>query len=562
MSSAKTATANYTVQYKVTFDQTGLDNTATGTVENLNGLLLTRENLPYSIWVDNLTVENFTYSSIVSSTTSGKRFRLDNVKRDNLTGTFFIPTTGQITVIGPENVTGNYVTQFDNIPPTLVKELSGTGTSLCELAIAPIADSWVELKNPTTNKGSDQTLHVRVEVDSKGNATNLRRSYLKFDLSGLPPLARIDNAILHLFRSGDEGVPSIYSTENDNWTENKITWNNQPKDPQNLENDSGTLLLTDWIEWGITNYIASEFDGDKVLSVVVKFEQENGVYQHADFTSREGTLNPRPWLEIYYSINTYSPDNGVTVTLTVTDPAARLENEYSSGVENIEYSFDGSTWIFYTGPFTIKNEGVTTLYHRTWDKAGNMYELPHQTIEIYHYNSELAIAPTADSWVELKNPTTNKGSDQTLHVRVEVDSKGNATNLRRSYLKFDLLGLPPCAIIDGAILHLYRTTSEDSIPSVYSTADNWIENGIKWNNQSGPGALENDSGTASGNWVEWDITSYAASEFNGDNVLSVVLKFDPENGSYQHSDFTSREGALGQRPWLEISYSINMWSKH
>jgi hypothetical protein len=69
--------------------------------------------------------------------------------------------------------------------------------------------------------------------------------------------------------------------------------------------------------------------------------------------------------------------------------------------------------------------------------------------------------------------------------------------------------------------------------------------------------LENDSGTASGSWVEWDITSYAASEFDGDKVLSVVLRFNPESGSYQHADFTSREGELNQRPWLEISYSID-----
>jgi PGF-pre-PGF domain-containing protein len=166
------------------------------------------------------------------------------------------------------------------------------------------------------------------------------------------------------------------------------------------------------------------------------------------------------------------------------------------------------------------------------------------------------IAPTADSWVELKNPTTNKGSDQKLHVRVEWDSgKGIVTNLRRSYLKFDLSGLPPLARIDRAILHLYRTTSEDSIPSVYSTTDNWIESGINWNTQPSPGAVENDSGTASGSWVEWDITSYAASEFDGDKVLGVVLRFNPESGSDQHADFISREGKLNQRPWLEISYS-------
>ena len=164
------------------------------------------------------------------------------------------------------------------------------------------------------------------------------------------------------------------------------------------------------------------------------------------------------------------------------------------------------------------------------------------------------IAPIADSWVELTNPNTDHGSDQTIHAKVVWDEgKGIATNLRRSYLKFDLSSIPPWMMITSAKLHLYRTTCEDNIPSVYSTTDNWTENGITWNNQPGPGALENNSGIASGSWIEWDITSYAASEFAVDNVLSVVLKFNPESGSDQHADFTSREGEWDERPWLEIS---------
>jgi hypothetical protein len=90
------------VKYQVKFDQTGLDNTATGTVVTVNGLPLTRENLPYIILVDNGTVVNYSYSSTVSSTVIGKQF-IEN----NVTG-----NPSPITVNGPENVTGNYVTQY------------------------------------------------------------------------------------------------------------------------------------------------------------------------------------------------------------------------------------------------------------------------------------------------------------------------------------------------------------------------------------------------------------------------------------------------------------------
>jgi hypothetical protein len=137
--------------------------------------------------------------------------------------------------------------------------------------------------------------------------------------------------------------------------------------------------------------------------------------------------------------------------------------------------------------------------------------------------------------------------------------KGIVTNLRRTYLKFDLSGLPSGVVVDSAILHLFRSNDED-VPSVYSTTDSWTESEITWNNQPGPGALEDGSGTVSGSWIEWDITSYAGSEFDGDKVLSVVLKFDPESGLYQHADFTSREGTWDERPWLEISYKYEVTS--
>ena len=140
-----------------------------------------------------------------------------------------------------------------------------------------------------------------------------------------------------------------------------------------------------------------------------------------------------------------------------------------------------------------------------------------------------------------------------MHTKVDVNKDGVVTNLRRSYLKFDLSGLPSGAVIDSAILHLYRSADED-VPSAYKTTDGWTEMGITWDTQPAIGAFVADGALESGNWFKWDITSYAGSEFDGDKVLSVVLRFDPESGLYQHADFTSREGTWDERPWLEISY--------
>lgn len=79
--------------------------------------------------------------------------------------------------------------------------------------------------------------------------------------------------------------------------------------------------------------------------------------------SLSGTLGQNDW---------YTSD--VTVTLTGSDTG--------SGLNRVEYSFDGTIWSIYATPFTISDEGTTALYHRAYDNAGNVFVLPAQDIKI------------------------------------------------------------------------------------------------------------------------------------------------------------------------------------
>ncbi|MEM4732975.1 MAG: PKD domain-containing protein, partial [Candidatus Bathyarchaeia archaeon] len=111
-------TGNFVTQYLVTFAQTGLDSTATGTVVTVNGSAKTYANLPYSFWADCGDTVTYTYSSTVASTTSGKRFALNSV-----TG-----PASPITVTGPTTVTGNYVTQYQVTFAQTGLDSTATGT--------------------------------------------------------------------------------------------------------------------------------------------------------------------------------------------------------------------------------------------------------------------------------------------------------------------------------------------------------------------------------------------------------------------------------------------------
>ena len=102
VTSPTTVTGNYIVQYLVTFSQSGMDSTATGTVATVNGSSKAYGDLPYSLWANGGSSVTYSYSSPVSSSVSGKRFRLNTVSGP----------TSPITVTGPTTVTGNYVTQY------------------------------------------------------------------------------------------------------------------------------------------------------------------------------------------------------------------------------------------------------------------------------------------------------------------------------------------------------------------------------------------------------------------------------------------------------------------
>lgn len=80
--------------------------------------------------------------------------------------------------------------------------------------------------------------------------------------------------------------------------------------------------------------------------------------------SLEGTQGSNGW---YVS--------NVQVALTASDSGG-------SGVKSTEYSFDGSTWITYTGPFTISEEGTKTVYYRSTDNAGNVERAQGGTFDI------------------------------------------------------------------------------------------------------------------------------------------------------------------------------------
>jgi hypothetical protein len=64
------------------------------------------------------------------------------------------------------------------------------------------------------------------------------------------------------------------------------------------------------------------------------------------------------------------------------------------GVKETEYGFDGSSWTVYSGPFTISDEGETTVYYRSTDNEDNVEATKTQTVKIDKTPPTITGAPT------------------------------------------------------------------------------------------------------------------------------------------------------------------------
>jgi iron complex transport system substrate-binding protein len=98
-------TADYKTQYQVVFEQSGLENVASGTVVSVsiggaNPTQMSYANLPYSSYVDAGTQITYNYQSNVSTSISGWQYNLGSI-----TG----PSSP--TVYSPLTITGNYPTR-------------------------------------------------------------------------------------------------------------------------------------------------------------------------------------------------------------------------------------------------------------------------------------------------------------------------------------------------------------------------------------------------------------------------------------------------------------------
>jgi len=166
------------------------------------------------------------------------------------------------------------------------------------MRLEPIADAYVTWDDPNTNYGTE----TKLRVGKKDYARYI--TYLKFDLSAIPPGRAIFSAQLHLYAyevsSYAPGVlPQLVI--DDSWQETEITGANAPD--TSYRKVLAVLIAPGDNVWDVGDDLDRSYITDGVYSVQLGYLLRDVPEYYAHFGSREHpSPSMRPYLEIEYGV--------------------------------------------------------------------------------------------------------------------------------------------------------------------------------------------------------------------------------------------------------------------
>ena len=160
-----------------------------------------------------------------------------------------------------------------------------------EITIVSTADAFIRNGSYSgSNYGAEAILLVKASTSGFS-----RRSYLKFPVNALADASSV-SLVLRLTALGTEG-PSGHSFElrevsDDSWTENGVTWANQPATGNTILSRTLTSFeIGQDVVLDVTDYVRAQAAGNGIASFALV--QSSDVNRGITFASREGLMAPR-----------------------------------------------------------------------------------------------------------------------------------------------------------------------------------------------------------------------------------------------------------------------------
>jgi CSLREA domain-containing protein len=417
------------------------------------------------------------------------------------------------------------------------------------------ADAWVEQNSPSGNKGTDTILKVR----STGTSNNFR-ALVRFALPGsMPDDCVIQSARLRLYaRSAILGRTLQALPLAAAWTEDTVTWSNQPATIGPTATAASGL---GYREWNVTSQVQAMLDTGANHGFLIRDALEGGSGAEQQFHSREQSENwPELVLHFIPEVPPGTPpetsiDSGPAGTTTATSTTFTFSA--SKPDSTFECALDGAAFEACPTPVTYVGLalGAHTFEVRATDLDGATDPTPASfawTVEAHpDCGVPITVFAAADAWLDQNSPATNSGSDAILKIR----SNGSGDNLR-ALVRFVLPGnVPDGCIVQSATLRLFASSATPGRTlEVLRVADSWVEGLVNWSNQpttTGPAAT-----TASDlGYLEWNITSQVQAMVDMDINRGFLIRDAVEGGSGAEQQFHSREQSENSPPELVLQFA-------
>jgi len=221
-------------------------------------------------------------------------------------------------------------------------------------------------------------------------------------------------------------------------------------------------------------------------------------------------------------------------TDTVPTAGSYIEFDVTSYV-NTEASGDGVV------SFVISSDNASTVsYH---SKEAGSPDMPELVIS-WTAVTEETLNPTEDAFVSEGTSGTNYGSSDKYEVK---ESSGYA---KRAFLKYSLSSIT--GTVTSALLRVKVRSTPSGNHSVRSAStDSWAEGTITWSNRPSVGSIiDTEAVPTAGDYIEFDVTTYVASEAAGDGVVSFAITSDNASTVSYHS----KEAGGSDMPELVVTY--------
>ena len=243
--------------------------------------------------------------------------------------------------------------------------------SCTTLTLSATADSWIDSGSTSQNKGTDSILKVQAK------SGNNNRSLVLFDMSSIPAGCTIESATLRLYASSWTNGRTLRALRvTANWTENGVTWSNQPS-------TNGTASTTSsgsgYRQWNVTSQVQSMVSGPN-YGFLIRDASENGSGREQQFHSREKGENLPQLVITFAAVDTTAPETTINSgpASPTTDANAAFTFSANESGSTFECALDGAAFATCASPanYSALALGGHTFAVRARDMAGNIDGTP------------------------------------------------------------------------------------------------------------------------------------------------------------------------------------------